>query len=312
MSMPIDSIQKRLGGVARPVAGGLLAVLALVASFDTAPPLGAAAPDLRTALTFHAPFDGGVDAAFASGDPKLYFAKSREARAQAQTGLPPNDALQVVPGEGRHGDALRIRLRGSPLVFFKGADNIRYRARDWSGTVSLWLSLDPDRDLAKGYSDPLLISPRSWDDASLFIDFTRDDVPRRFRFAAFADKGAWNPDNRPWEKVALDERPMIELTGRHFERGRWTHVALTWERFNTGGTDGVLTGYLDGEPVGTLTGRRQVYTWTPEDVLIALGIDYIGLVDDLAIFDRALSRDEVRTLHRLPTGVGELHAAGNQ
>lgn len=260
---------------------------------------------LATALTFHAPFDGQLDAAHAAGDPRLYSAKDRRSAASARPGVNP-DHVKLVRGAGRHGDAVRISLKSSPVVFYRGERNIHYAARDWSGTVSAWFSLDPDRELAPGYSDPLIITPRSWDDASLFVDFTRDDVPRRFRFAAFADKRVWNPAGRDWEAVPVAERPMVEIVRPPFAGGKWTHVAWTWEGFNVEGTGGTLRAYLDGAPAGTLTGRRQIYTWDPAEVLIAFGVEYIGLMDELAIFNRALSPEEMRALHALPAGVASL------
>ena len=278
-----------------------IATATAVAPPQPQPPTSA----LATALTFHAPFDGGLDAAFASGDPRLYSAADRRAASTASPGVHP-DHVRVVAGAGRHGDAIRIALKSSPLVFFRGERNIRYTARDWNGTVSVWFSLDPDADLAPGYSDPLIITPRSWDDASLFVDFTRDDVPRRFRFAAFADEAVWNPTGRAWDAVPVADRPMIEVAASPFGRGKWTHVAWTWEGFNAGGTGGILRAYLDGAPVGTLAGRRQLYTWNPAEVLIAVGVEYIGLMDELAIFDRALAADEIRALHALPGGIASL------
>lgn len=252
---------------------------------------------LTDALTFHARFDGTLDASFALGDPKLYSAPSRKDADRAVAAVPA-EAMQLARGEGRYGDALRITLKSSPFVFFKGEGNIAYRPRDWSGTVSVWMRLDPDRDLAPGFSDPLIITPRAWNDAALFVDFTRDDVPRRFRFAAFADRGVWDPGRREWEAVPVAERPMVELTGPRFAADRWTHVAWTWSRFNTGANDGVLACYIDGEPVGTLAGRTQTYTWDPREVAIALGVEFRGLIDELAMFNRALAPVEVRMLQQ--------------
>jgi hypothetical protein len=269
-------------------------------------PAGGSSSDaIARSLSFHAPFDGRLDAAFARGDGRLYSARDRKAAGSPTPGVDAG-VVSIAPGAGRHGDAARIALESSPIVFFKGKDNVGYSARNWSGTVSVWFSLDPDRDLLPGYSDPLIITPRSWDDASLFVDFTRDDVPRRFRFAAFADKAVWNPANRRWEDVPVGDRPMIEIATPPFGAGRWTHVAWTWEGFNSDGTSAVVRAYLDGASAGTLTGRRQIYTWNPAEVLVAFGVEYRGLMDELAIFDRALTADEVRVLHALPNGIAAL------
>ncbi len=282
--------------VSRSALGAALVATVGLATL-TGAPRRLPAPLLSDALTFHAPFDGKLDASFALGDPKLYSAESRKDAARAVAGAPA-DAIRLAPGEGRYGDALRITLKSSPFVFFKGERNIAYRPRDWSGTVSVWMRLDPDRDLAPGYSDPLIITPRAWNDAAMFVDFTRDDVPRRFRFAAFADRGVWDPGKREWEAVPISERPMVEITGPRFSSDRWTHIAWTWSRFNTEGNNGTLACYVDGQPVGALGGRPQVYTWDTREVSIALGVEFRGLMDELAVFNRALAPAEIQTLHR--------------
>ena len=59
------------------VVAGVSAILA-AAAFNTVVITGAAVQEdaLRKALTFHASFDGKVDAAHAAGDPSLYWAPS--------------------------------------------------------------------------------------------------------------------------------------------------------------------------------------------------------------------------------------------
>ena len=54
--------------------------------------------------------------------------------------------------------------------------------------------------------------------------------------------------------------------------------------------------YLDGEPRGALSPRQQTFTWDPQQTLIALGLSYIGLIDEIATFDRVLTEAEIRTL----------------
>ena len=81
---------------------------------------------------------------------------------------------------------------------------------------------------------------------------------------------------------------------------------MTFDHFNTGQTDGVLTAYLNGQRVGDLTGREQTFTWDPAQALIKIGIQYAGYVDDLAFFNRALSDDEVKTLYELKNGVASV------
>jgi hypothetical protein len=64
--------------------------------------------------------------------------------------------------------------------------------------------------------------------------------------------------------------------------------------------------YVDGQLHGTLKGR-QTLSWDPDKTAIMLGIAYVGEFDELSLFDRALSAEEVRQLHELPTGVGAMY-----
>jgi hypothetical protein len=48
---------------------------------------------------------------------------------------------------------------------------------------------------------------------------------------------------------------------------------------------------------GTLSPLQQTFTWESQDTAIALGLSYIGLIDELSMFDRALGADKVQTFH---------------
>ena len=95
-----------------------------------------------------------------------------------------------------------------------------------------------------------------------------------------------------------------------FAKGKWTHIVYTWESFNTGRADGVARLYLDGAPRGDARARGSRRSrGIRMRKAIALGLNYIGLFDEVAIFNRALSEEEVRTVHTLKTGVGEVYVA---
>lgn len=269
-------------------------------------PCPAAEPDLeglRKALTFHASFDGQADADFARGDKKVYTAPAFANRKDAKAGLHRAD-VEIAKGKGKFGDALRFGKNDKAVILFQGAKNMPYRDKDWSGSVSFWLSLDPDKDLAPGYCDPIQITDKKWDDSAFFVDFTKDDNPRHFRLGAYADFKLWNPKNRKFDDIPKAELPLSqEILKPPFARERWTHVAFTFKSFNTGKPDGVATLYMDGKPAGTIKDRVQTFTWDQERSVIMLGLSYIGLFDDLAIFDRALSDEEVGTIFKLDGGI---------
>jgi Concanavalin A-like lectin/glucanases superfamily len=265
-----------------------------------------AATTLAGALVFHAPFDGDVNARIAAGDPALYWAPTWNRRSEAQPGLPPSGDTRHVPRAGRFGDALQFTRRGAPIVFFNGGPNSPFAERNWQGTASLWLSTDPDGELQPGFCDPIQLLGRAWNDASLWVEFEKrpQDVP--FRLGVYADLDVWNPTKRRIQDIPSAERPLLTVDRPPFAKGKWTHVVFTWESFNTGGLDGVARLYLNGQPHGALTGRQQTFTWDPAQSAITLGLNYIGLLDELVVFNRALTGDEVEALFKLERGVASL------
>ena len=283
----------------------LAASLLLAAACAVSAP--AADGALRSALTFHAGFDGQADADFALGDRKLYSAPSMNQPRAGQPGLPASGFVTLAPKEGKFGDALRFHKKAREIVFFQGLKNINYRTQQWSGTVSFWLKLNPDEDLEPGFSDPVQITPRDWNDAAFFVEFGKDEKPRHFRLGAYADFKVWNPANREWNTIPFVEKPLAGVAQPPFSRERWTHVAFTFNNFNTGKKDGLAQLYLNGQLEGAIGEREQTFTWDPAQAKIMLGLSYIGLFDDLAIFNRALTESEIEKLRQLETGVKELH-----
>lgn len=260
-------------------------------------PAGGAA--LREALTFYASFDHGTDADLARGERRLYSAPSLGERTTGSPGLPESGAVTLAPGEGRCGDALRFVRPASEVVFYQVERNFQYTPSDWSGSVSFWLKLDPDRDLGPGYCDPLFITPRTFNDGALWVDFS-DQPPRSFRHGAFPDRQVWDPALRDFDAVPEAKRPLVTVTRPPFSRERWTHIVVTFTNFNTGRPDGVSTLYLNGEAAGSVTAREQTYTWEPTRSTAVLGINYVGLFDELAFFNRPLTPAEVNQLYLTP------------
>lgn len=272
----------------------------------TPAPEAAVQPALGDALTFHASFDGTTDAARAAGDAALYWAASLKERQDATAGLPPSGEVQHARGAGRFGDALRFTKRKSPVVFFRALRNMPYDASNWDGTVSFWLRVDPKAELEMGFCDPVQITPRAWNDAAFFVEFEKRAESIPFRLGVYADLNVWNPTNRKFEEIPAQERPLVTVADPPFSGNKWTHVVFTFERFNTGTPDGVAKLYLDGELRGTLSPRRQTFTWDPERTIIGLGLGYIGVLDELSIFGRALDAGEVGRLYTLQSGVPAL------
>lgn len=267
------------------------------------------AQGLRAALALHAPFDGAPDAAFARGDARLWQAPTIPQRAAAELGLPADGNVAHAPTAGKFGGALQFRGDDGPIVFFRATGNLPALKPGWSATASFWLSTDPVGQLKPGFCDPVQITSKQWDDASLFVEFEKRPAGIPFRLGVYADKQVWNPTGRPFEEIPAAERPLATVEQPPFAAGGWTHVAFTWEGFNTGSATGVARLYLNGRVAGTISQRVQTFTWDADRAAVMLGLGYVGLMDDLALFDRALSAEEVAALYRLPEGVASLPPA---
>lgn len=246
---------------------------------------------LGHSLLFHASFDKSANADVAQGDGNIYTADSLK-REKIRIGLH-GDGVEWDKSKGRIGGALHFTKKSPQLVFFKGNNNVPFANSDFEGTVSMWMRLSPSKDLPQGYVDPLQITDKQWNDASFFVDFDQAEE-RDFRLGVFSDYKFWNPTNRKFDDIPIKERPMVFVKKPPFERDKWTHVAFTWKQFNTD-KQGKAVLYIDGKDQGTINGRQRI-TWNPEEVVIMLGINYVGWIDDLAIFKNALSADEVQLL----------------
>lgn len=290
----------------RWIHGAIVLAFALNHSFSLRAETG---DELKEALTFHASFDGKVDADFARGDGRLYHVAAAKPERNLATGLPA-ETIHVVheTTKGRFGDCLHFKTHQGPLLLFRARDNLAFGQSDWEGTVSFWLRTTPDEDLAEGYTDPIQITPRSALDGCLFFEFGIED-PRPCRLGVFPDKGTWNPEAKANRDIPLYHRPLITVIDPPFSRDRWTHVAFTFQGFNNNDDEGVARLYLDGQPRGDLMSWPQQFTWDLDQAEIRLGVKFVGGLDEVSCFDRSLSPDEIATLFSLENGLTPLAKA---
>lgn len=258
---------------------------------------------LADALTFHASFDQGWDGDFALGDRRIYSAPSYDEIDQKA----PNywgDNIELAYDEGLLGNALRFKSKNTEALFFSADQNVAFSPEGWSGTISFWLNLDPNEDLEPGFCDPIQVTDSAYNDSAIWVDFTRDD-PRTFRLGVFGELSAWNPDNvGPDENPAFNDR-LVVVEQPPFASGAWTHVLITHEALGT--PDGRATLYLDGESQGTSEGISEVFEWDPERAAIRLGVNYVGLWDELSVFNRPLTPDEIQMLRQSERGAWAIH-----
>ena len=275
-------------------------------SAQTAVGAGDIRAGLSAALTFHASFDSGPDADFALGDRRIYTATVEN--GQKVVALTPglgDPPLAIVEGQGRYGAALAFTQDNSHVVVYKAESNVAYSPEAFRGTLSFWMRLDP-AEIPGQYSDPVQLTDKDFSDACIWIDFTKNDTPSDLRLGVFGDRGEWDVTGQVAQSREFYWR-LAKVAEPPFAKDRWTHVAVTWDGLNdTQGGRARL--YFNAEYQGATGVIRERFSWDVAGAGVRLGMGhFVGLIDDIALFNRSLAREEIRALYELERGVAELH-----
>jgi hypothetical protein len=251
---------------------------------------------LRSNLTFHASFDKTTQADVARGDRAIYSAPDYKQQNQAKPGLNDVDAA-IESGSGvAGGGALRFKTKNTRALFFRGERHVTPA----KGTLSFWLRVDPQKELAPGFTDPVQITDKAYNDSAIWVDFTKDEVPRHFRLGVFGNLKAWNPGDIPPDKNPDFNRRLVVVKQPPFSSSQWTHVAITWTGLGTDAGSASL--FLNGKLISSATGIRESFEWDTSRVAIRLGVNFIGLMDEVSAFDKPLTASDIASLHRAGSG----------
>jgi len=247
----------------------------------------------KDALLFHASFEKGVDADFAVVDRKLFTAPNYKELPSAKPGLDHPD-VSVVQGAGKTGAALQFRRKNTRAVFYRADKNTAFEPKNWSGTISFWLNLDPETELEPGFCDPIQVTDSAYNDSAIWVDFTKDEKPRHFRLGVFGDRESWNPAKTDDGKHPVFLNRLVVVRKYPFTKGTWTHVAITHSGLGSG--KGAATLYLNGEKQGEASMIAEAFSWDPSRATLRVGVNYVGLFDELKVFSRPLTPAEIRAL----------------
>jgi hypothetical protein len=169
---------------------------------------------LKASLAFHASFDAGLDAEFSRGEKTCVVKKGKE--------LVPavfNEELAHDAKGGKFGGCLHFPKKGVTRPQFSGVKMLGYSAEGWNATVSTWLRLTPDVDLEPGYCDPVQIVGDDGKKGFIFLEWSKDETPRFFRYAIRPLFHIWNPTNVQWGDIPAEKRPMVQVAGDMDARG---------------------------------------------------------------------------------------------
>ena len=254
-------------------------------------------------MTFYASFDNGTTADFALGDANMYtanasYGNSRRVLKGIQVGMNNSDH-RIIEGKGQSGSAFEFGKKSSNVIFYKSKDNIAYDPKNWSGTISFWLSVDPSTDLG-GYTDPIQITDANYNDASIWVDFTDEDPPD-FRLGVIGDKNSWTLDTLNSPFMVEFEKRLVNVESPPFTRKTWTHILITYDGLGT--PQSLASLYLNGKKKGAISGIDDPFTWELDESNIFLGLGFTGLMDELSIFNKSLTDKQAMELYQLKGGI---------
>lgn len=205
--------------------------------------------------------------------------------------------FRVAPDKGIAGGALEVVdvLPRNGRVFFPVKGNLAYRPDGWSGALSVWINTDPNTQLKTKFCDPIQITQRGANNGGIWFDFN-DARPRDLRLGVFPAVAA---GQKPMAESDADA-PMVRVPAVNFKAGEWHHVVLSWENLDTGRPDARASLYIDGKLQGTIKDRPLAMAWDIDKAGIYTAVNFIGLLDEFALFSRALTADEIGRLMREP------------
>ena len=249
---------------------------------------------IRKAVTFYASFDDAVKGDFGGGQLTFITRTSDKSKVSFEKGVS-DKAFRIAKNKGISGGALEAVdvLPNNGRIFIPVKGNLAYKSDGWSGSVSMWCKTDPDTMLKTKFCDPVQITQKGANNGGLWFDFN-DAKPRDLRHGAFS----MVPEGKKGIGEDNPNAPMVRVPKVGWKKDDWHHVVLTFENLDTGKDNAVTSLYIDGKLIGQVKDRKIAMGWEVEQAGIYIAINYIGLIDEMACFNRALKPEEVVALHK--------------
>jgi hypothetical protein len=281
---------------------GFMAILGLAISSESRLAAGEAEEAaLRKAVTFYASFDEAVKGDF--GGDLTVFTGVRPSPDAARPAPAPRRGFNakifsISRNKGIAGGCLKASdvLPDNDRILFPARGNIAFKKGGWGGAVSFWIKTDADKMLKTKFCDPVQITEKGANNGGIWVDFN-DAKPRSLRHGAFP----FVPEGKVSVKEDDAHAPMVRVPGIGFRAGDWHHLVVSWRNFDTGKKNAVSALYIDGQEIGAVKGFEIGMNWNLDKTGIYVAVNYVGLLDELAIFSRPLTLEEVRLLQNKPT-----------
>jgi len=257
---------------------------------------------LLKAVSFYASFDEAVKGDFGGGDLTV-FTGVRPAQDPGKPAPAPRKGFDakvfsISKNKGIAGGCLKASavLPDNGRILFAAKGNIAFKKGGWGGAVSFWIKTDPDKMLKTSFCDPVQITEKGANNGGIWVDFN-DAKPRALRQGAFP----FVPEGTRPIKEDDPHAPMVRVPGIGFRAGDWHHIVMSWRNFDTGEKNAESVLFIDGRRIGEVKGLDIAMSWSLDKTGIYVAVNYIGLLDEFAIFRRPLTLAEVRLLQNKPT-----------
>jgi hypothetical protein len=260
---------------------------------------------LRRAVSLYASFDEAARADFGGGILTLStrfdqpVEKGKPAEKGKYTFKEGFDlkVFRIAKSKGVHKGALEVLdvLPNNGRLFFPAKGNLAYKKGGWGGAVSFWINTDPDTLLKTPFCDPVQITQKGAINGGLWVDFDKSK-PRSLRLGAFPAV----PEGQKLIPESDPEAPLVRVPKVGFKQGDWHHIVMSWTNLDTGKPDARVSLYIDNKHIGDVKDRPLAMDWDVDKAGIYIAVNYVGLLDELAIFRRPLEAGEVGVLHDQP------------
>lgn len=254
---------------------------------------------LRGAVTFYASFDTAPKGDFGGGDLRLWTRADDPAeKGKKVHRLGFDESRHAIVRDGVSAGALAFRALSADnaFLYFPAQGKFTPRPGGWGGAVSLWVKADLDRIPEKGPWDPFLLVEKGWNNGAVWNDFAPGAAPRDFRVGLFPAL----PAGMPLPTLEEGEAIWLRVPAPRFRANTWHHIVQVWDNFDTGQPNAWTACYLDGELLGRIEGRNGTMNWDLAQTRLHVGSGLVGAIDEVAIFNRPLTDDEIHRLQRAP------------
>lgn len=210
------------------------------------------------------------------------------------------DAEVTSGWRGKFGEAIEFPTPDS-AIGYQAEGNFPLTKDYNDGTIAMWVRCASGEQPEDRFAELFEVNDGSWNDGAFGLALTPGQ-PGRIVFSLYGSA----PVSATGETVGGPQH-LIAYEGIDWATGEWHHIAASWENINTGRRNAVLKLYVDAERQRVSPRFDHVVHWRSPQQTIRVGWGFVGWIDELAIFGKALSERQIRRIFEHPEGVSGVY-----